>query len=422
MTDATITILVLIGGLAAGVWLGVLWGGARVRAEMAKSLGEAEARAQEAHTRLEEQKAGLAKAREELTQAFSALAGEALKSNNQAFLDLAKSTFATLQTEAKGDLAQREQAIQSLINPLSETLKRYETQIVGMDQAWRSDHAGLRERIEMLLQSEGRLQRETGNLVNALRVPHVRGRWGEVTLKRVAEFAGMVEHCDFIEQETVEGEAGRLRPDMIIQMPAGRQIVVDAKAPLAAYLEAVEAQEDTVRQERLRQHAAQVRTRLELLSEKAYWNQLPEATEFVVLFLPGEQFLGAALEYDRTLIEDGYKKGVFIATPTNLIALLRVVERGWRQEKLAESARAISALGKELFERIAVMVKYLKDMEAALGKMNTAYNQAVGSLESRVLPAARKFKDLGIASEKDIPQLEAIEQAPRPMPEVNDTT
>ena len=391
MADALVIVLALVAGLAVGAWLGYL---------LAKR---------------EE-----AKAKDQLADTFKALATDALRGNSETFIGQATQAFKTVKTEAEGDLAQRQQAIEGLIKPLNEALQRYETQIASMERARQSAYGGLDQHLKTLAQAHERLQQETGNLVKALRSPQVRGQWGEITLKRVVELAGMVEHCDFREQETVQGETGRLRPDMIIQLPAGRQIVVDAKTVLAAYLEAVEAQDDEVRRERLRQHATQVRARMDQLSAKAYWSQFAQAPEFVVLFLPGEQFLGAALEYDRTLIEEGFAKKVVIATPTTLIALLRAVAYGWRQEQLAENAQAISALGKDLFERMAVLAEYLSDVGASLNKSVTAYNKAVGSLEARVLPSARRFKDLGIGSEKDIPKLESLEQAPRPVPEVGD--
>ena len=392
MADALVIALALVAGLAVGAWLGYL---------LAKR---------------EE-----AKAKDQLADTFKALATDALRGNNETFIGQATQAFKTVKTEAEGNLAQRQQAIEGLIKPLNEALQRYETQIASMERARQSAYGGLDQHLKTLAQAHERLQQETGNLVKALRSPQVRGQWGEITLKRVAELAGMVEHCDFREQETVQGETGRLRPDMIIQLPAGRQIVVDAKTVLAAYLEAVEAQDDEVRRERLRQHATQVRARMDQLSAKAYWSQFAQAPEFVVLFLPGEQFLGAALEYDRTLIEEGFAKKVVIATPTTLIALLRAVAYGWRQEQLAENAQAISALGKDLFERMAVLAEYLSDVGASLNKSVTAYNKAVGSLEARVLPSARRFKDLGIGSEKDIPKLESLEQAPRPVPEVDES-
>jgi len=392
MADALVIVLALVAGLAVGACLGYL---------LAKR---------------EE-----AKAKDQLADTFKALATDALRGNSETFIGQATQAFKTVKTEAEGDLAQRQQAIEGLIKPLNEALQRYETQIASMERARQSAYGGLDQHLKTLAQAHERLQQETGNLVKALRSPQVRGQWGEITLKRVVELAGMVEHCDFREQETVQGETGRLRPDMIIQLPAGRQIVVDAKTVLAAYLEAVEAQDDEVRRERLRQHATQVRARMDQLSAKAYWSQFAQAPEFVVLFLPGEQFLGAALEYDRTLIEEGFAKKVVIATPTTLIALLRAVAYGWRQEQLAENAQAISALGKDLFERMAVLAEYLSDVGASLNKSVTAYNKAVGSLEARVLPSARRFKDLGIGSEKDIPKLESLEQAPRPVPEVDES-
>ncbi len=391
MTGTAIIILALVTGLAVGAWLGYLL----AKREEAQTKGQ-------------------------LADTFKALAADALRGSNETFIGQATQALKTVKAEAEGDLAQRQQAIEGLVKPLNEALQRYEIQIANMERARQSAYGGLDQHLKTLAQAHERLQQETGNLVKALRSPQVRGQWGEITLKRVAELAGMVEHCDFIEQETVEGEAGRLRPDMIVQLPAGRQVVVDAKAVLAAYLEAVEAQDDGVRKERLRQHAAQVRARMEQLSAKAYWSQFQQAPEFVVLFLPGEQFLGAALEQDHTLIEDGFEKRVVIATPTTLIALLRAVAYGWRQEQLAENAQAISALGKDLFERMAVLTEHLSDVGAALNKGVTAYNKAIGSLEARVLPSARRFKDLGIGSENDIPKLEAIEQAARPVPEAPD--
>ena len=393
-------ILALVAGLAVGAWLGYLLAKkeeAKLRDAMTASEGkriEAETQLRETLKNLEEQKALLAQAKKELSDTFKALAADALRDNNQAFLNLAKPT----------------------IDPLNETLNRYQAHVTDMDR----ECAGLRNRIGMLLDSQKELKEGTDNLVNALRVPHVRGRWGEITLKRTAELAGMVDQCDFIEQASVEGETGRLQPDMIVNLPSGRQVVVDAKAVLSAYLDAMEATDDAVKEDFFRKHAAQVRARLDYLSGKVYWKNLPEATEFVVLFLPGEQFLGAALEHDRTLIEDGHQKGVFIATPTTLIALFRIIERGWREKKLAETAKEISQQGQDLFERMAILVEHLREMAKALVKMNTAYNDAIGSLESKVLPAARRFKELGIVSDKEIPQLEVIEQTPRPIASADD--
>lgn len=373
----------------------------------------AETRREEALKRVEEQQAILAQARLELVETFQALSGTALQQNNEAFLNLAKASFQTIQAEAKGEWGRRQQAIDDLVKPLHDTLVRYADQLRQLEQSRQTAYGGLDQHLRLLAESQQRLQQETGNLVNALRAPTVRGRWGEMTLKRVAELAGMVPHCDFFEQETVASEEGRARPDMVVRLPGGRQIVVDAKAVLSAYLEAHEAQDDAQRAERLRRHATQVRARLEELSLKAYWTQFDLAPEFVVLFLPGEQFLGAALEQDPTLIEDGFGRGVVVATPTTLMALLRAVAYGWRQERLNEHAQEAGRLGKDLYERMALLAQYLNEIGAALGKSVAAYNRAVGSLESRVWPAARKFKDLGIATDKDVPLIEPVEQAPR---------
>lgn len=382
-------------------------------AEAQHARAVAETRVEEANKSLQKQEALLAQARQELADTFQALSGEALKANNQTFLDLAKTTFETLHAEAKGDLLQRQQAIDDVLKPLQESLKRYEEQIHLMEQSRQTAYGGLDQHLKQLAESHQRLQQETGNLVRALSAPTVRGRWGEITLKRVAELAGMVAHCDFIEQVSVETDAGRLRPDMIVRLPGGRQIVVDAKAVLSAYLEAHEAQDDAQRQERLRRHAAQVRARMEELSAKAYWNQFPQAPEIIVLFLPGEHFLAAAQEQDPTLAEDGFARRVILATPNTLIALLHAAAYGWRQEQLSESAQQMGQLGKDLYERMTVLAEHLDTIGQALSKSVQAYNRAVGSLETRVLPAARKFKELGIASEKEIQTLEAIETIPR---------
>jgi DNA recombination protein RmuC len=392
---------------------------ARLRDELSTVLqarAVAETRCEETLKSLEEQKALLAQARQDLAETFRALSGEALKTNNEAFLNLAKTSFETLHAEAKGELARRQQAIDELVKPLHDSLKRYEEQIHLLERSRQSAYGGLDQHLKLLAESHQRLQQETGNLVKALSAPTVRGRWGEITLKRVAELAGMVAHCDFIEQESAATDDGRLRPDMIVQLPGGRQIVVDAKAVLASYLEAHAAQDDVQRRDLLRQHAAQVRSRMDELSAKAYWSQFPQAPEFVVLFLPGEHFLGAALEQDSSLIEDGFAHHVVIATPTTLIALLRAVAYGWRQEQLSEHAQQAGRLGKDLYERMAVLAEHLDDVGQALAKSVQAYNKAVGSLETRILPAARKFKELGIASEKELPQLEPVDSVPRPSP------
>ncbi len=381
--------------------------------ETSRSCAVADTRAAEAVKHAEEQRALLSQARQELAESFRALSGEALKHNNEAFLSLAKATYETLHTEAKGELAQRQQAIDELVRPLTESLHRYDEQLRALEQSRQAAYGGLDQHLRLLAESQQRLKEETGNLVSALRAPAVRGRWGEITLKRVVELAGMVAHCDFTEQESVTGEDGRLRPDMIVQLPGGRQIVVDAKAALGGYLDAYEASGEDQRREGLRRHAAQVRAHMNQLSLKAYWSQFVQAPEFVVLFLPGEQFLGAALEQDPGLIEEGFAQGVVLATPTTLMALLRAVAYGWRQERLTAHAEEAGRLGKDLYERMAVLAEHLNDVGQALGRSVTAYNKAVGSLETRILPAARRFKELGVASDKDVPQLGPMEVVPR---------
>ncbi|MDK2741993.1 MAG: DNA recombination protein RmuC [Nitrospira sp. BO4] len=373
----------------------------------------AETRLEEAARQLTEQKSLIDRTRQELVESFQALSGEALKQNNEAFLKLAAVSFETLHVRADGDLAQRQQAIDALVRPLQESLQRYDEQLRLLEQSRQSAYGGLDLHLKLLAESQQRLQQETGNLVKALRAPTIRGQWGELTLKRVAELAGMVEHCDFVEQHSVSGDDGRFRPDMVVRLPGGRQIIVDAKTVLSAYLDAHEAQNETQQAEALRRHAAQVKSRMDELSLKAYWTQFEHAPEFVVLFLPGEQFLGAALDQDPRLIEEGFARGIVLATPATLIALLRAVAYGWRQEQLNAHAEEAGRLGKELYERMAVLTEHMNDVGQALGKSVSAYNRAVGSLETRILPAARRFKELGVSSEKDIPVLEPTAVVPR---------
>lgn len=385
----------------------------RALAESQQARTAAETRIEDATRQLADQKALLDRARQELLDSFRALSGEALKQNNEAFLKLAAVSFETLHVKAEGDLAQRQQAIDGLVRPLHESLQRYDEHMRLLEQSRQSAYGGLDQHLKSLAESHQRLQQETGNLVKALRAPTVRGQWGEITLKRVVELAGMVGHCDFVEQQTVTGEEGRFRPDMVVQLPGGRQIIVDAKTVLSAYLDAHDARDDAQRTEALRRHAEQVRHRMDELSLKAYWTQFGRAPEFVVLFLPGEQFLGAALDQDPRLIEEGFARGVVLATPATLVALLRAVAYGWGQQRLNVHAEEAGRLGKELYERMAVLAEHVNDVGQALGKSISAYNRAVGSLETRVLPTARRFKELGVSSDKEIPLLQPAELVPR---------
>lgn len=345
-------------------------------------------------------------------QAFRALSAEALATNNQTFLDLAKTTLDSYQKQAKGDLENRQQSIQQLVKPLEDSLQKVDGKIEQLEKARTGAYARLDEQLKSLLGSQTKLETETGNLVRALRAPAVRGRWGEIQLRKVVEMAGMLNYCDFVEQETADG--GRLRPDMIIKLPNGRNIVVDSKAPLQAYLESLEAEDDDQRKIHLTHHARQIRDHLQKLSAKNYWEQFQPTPEFVVLFLPGETFFSAALNQDPGLIEAGVDQKVLLATPTTLIALLRSVAYGWRQEQLTENAEEISKLGRELYDRLATLTQHFSTMGKGLERAVDSYNKGMASLDSRVLVSARKFKELGAGSSKDVETIEQIDKAPRP--------
>jgi DNA recombination protein RmuC len=448
-------ILLLIVGAAVGGTAGWLWatsrsraeqaarvrdlenrlatqegGGAAIREQMESSRREidrlqtdlrtitaqkadAEARASEIRASLEEQKRLLEEAKTRLTEAFRALAADALKSSNEDFLRLAEERFKALTQAAAGELEARKTAVETLVQPLRQALEAYQQEARALEEKRLREISGVGRQLGEVALAQTALQRETANLVNALRAPQVRGRWGEIALRKTAELAGMTKYCDFDEQASVQTEGGRLRPDMIVHLPGQRDIVVDAKVALNAYLDSLEASTPELREAALVRHAQQVRMHVKRLASKEYWNQFPQAPDFVVLFIPGEVFLAAAAERDPDLLQDALSNQVLIATPTTFIGLLLTAAYGWRQEQIAENAQRISELGRQVHERLSVLVEHFAGVGRALEKSVEAYNKAVGSLETRVLPSARRFAELDPGSGRPIQGLEPIAQAPR---------
>ena len=349
----------------------------------------------------------------QMSDAFKALSQDALTGVVAQLSELNRAQLQVAQTEAKGELDHRREAIEQLVVPLKDQLGRVDQQLVKLDQERRESRGALEAQLRTLNETGEKLRTETGALVTALRKPNARGQWGQMQLRNVVELAGMVRHCDFVEQASLPGDEGSLRPDLIVRMPGGKQVLVDAKSPLQGVLDAYEARDEDERQKHLSNHARLLRKHVRALSDKAYWDQLDATPDFVVLFLPGEHLYGAALEADPALIEDAMARRVLIATPTTLLAMLRAVSYGWQQERVAESAQVISELGRELHGRLVKLSTLLQTLGSRLNSAVRAYNETVGSYEARVLPGARRFEDHGAASARELQRVEQVTVAAR---------
>jgi DNA recombination protein RmuC len=360
-----------------------------------------------------ERQEALERAMVQLRGAFDSVAGASLRANSEVFLRLAREHLTQHQQAAQADLSAREKAIETMLAPIRETLSKTEQQILRIEKERAETFGSLKNSLEAVALGQQALQRETGKLVNALRRPEVRGQWGEMTLRRLAELAGMVEHCDFAEQVHVRTDDGNLRPDMIVHMPHGRDLVVDVKTPLDAYLDAVDAPSDEQRDAALRRHAQAITDRVRQLGAKNYWSQFDNSPDFVILFIPGDQFLSAALAQSPMLLEDAIRQNVIIATPSSFVALLKAVAYGWRQTALAQNAETIRTLGEDLYRRLAVFTSHLGKLGRSLGSTVDSFNNAIGSLERQVLPGARKFTELGVRSDRELEPLEPIDRTTR---------
>ena len=400
------------GGLVLGVL--IMWLIARSRRKELENQNELlEARLKTQDAVQAERDAAYDAATSRLATAFSDLANQSLKSNSENFLRLAEQNLGVQHQKAKRELGEREQAVENLVKPIREALQRSHEQISALEKARSEAYGGIRSQLETMQTSQQSLAQETQNLVNALRRPEVRGRWGEITLRRLVELAGMVDHCDFEEQVHTTAEDKVIRPDMIVRMPNNRELVVDVKTPLDAYLEAIEAKDDAQRELGLKRHARNVRDHIRKLASKAYWEQFSQSPEFVILFIPGDQFLSAALNEDPDLIESALAQHIILATPTSFVALLKAVAYGWRQLQLADNAQEIRKLAEDLYGRLGTFVGHLNRVGKQLNSSVENYNKAVGSLERKVLPGARKFTELGVHPKKEIESVETLEALPR---------
>jgi DNA recombination protein RmuC len=404
----------LLGGAAAVAVLlrprlRALAGEAQRAVELERDLVRTLADLEHERARAEERLAAITDAQDRLSASFKALSAEALQSSMAQLTELARAQLRASQAEAKGDLDKRQQAVEQLVAPLREQLGRVDGQLLRLDQERRESRGRLEAQLRTLAETGEKLRTETGALVTALRKPNARGQWGQMQLRNVVELAGMVRHCDFLEQSSIVRDESSLRPDLIISMPGGKQVVVDAKAPLQGVLDAYEARSEEERVQHLRDHARLLRKHVKSLAEKAYWAGLDCAPDFVVMFLPGEHLYGAALEADPSLIEDAMARRVLIATPTTFLAMLRAVAYGWQQERVAESAQAISELGRDLYGRLVKLSGLLATLGSRLNSTVRAYNETIGSYEARVLPGARRFADHGaVSDDRDLPQLEHV--------------
>jgi DNA recombination protein RmuC len=390
--------------LAVGLLLGglIVWLAVRARIKNQQTIQQ-------------EREIAFEAANAQLTRAFTDLANQSLKSNSETFLQLAEQNLGTQQEKAKRELSEREKAVENLVKPIREALDASQKQISELEKSRSEAYGSIRSQLEEMHSSQKSLKQETQNLVNALRRPEVRGRWGEITLRRLVELAGMVEHCDFQEQVHSTDEGQIIRPDMVVRMPDQRELVVDVKTPLDAYLEAAEAGSDAQRKLGLERHAKNVHTHIRMLASKAYWDQFDESPEFVILFIPGDQFLSAALNEKPDLIEYALSKQIILATPTSLVALLKAVAYGWRQLALADNAKEIRILAEDLYGRLGSFVGHMNRMGRQLASSVENYNKAVGSFERSVLPGARKFVELGVHEKKGIEKLETLDPVPRTM-------